>query len=272
MIPIRYVSPDNQRQLVQQMPERSQLRLNYTSNLQRQDAENRDPALIVADPDELRRFVKRVYQYAYICIAIACLTWSATILTKFDLEGTILIPKYVWLILTFTFLITITCIPELLYTSPCNLIMMLCIVLFVIIEGIYLVYEIDMKLFLLGVLGAFLMQVAFYGCSAFCPQENLADIYLMLLILMSFVIVMILIASLIAILTYVHSSLSQLLFLLFFLLFILLSISISSKYICGQFEITLHDTVFNSLTIFIQFSFLLFVSEHIFTCIRRKYL
>lgn len=272
MIPFFYIPANNQIQLVPPIPERelaqeqshSRQRMYYTNsaNLQEQTVE----------PEELRRFVRRVYLYACICIGIACLTWSATIWSKFDLERSTSIPKYAWLILTFIFLITITCIPELRYLSPWNLIIMLCIVLFIIIEGMCLLFEIEMKQFMAGVLATLLLLLAIYSCEALCSRENMADLYLMLLILMSFLVVIILMTCVIAILASTYSFLAQWIFLLFFVFFVLISISISAKYIHGRYEIlSLHDIFFNTLTVFIQFSFLLFLLEHIFTLIRRKY-
>lgn len=272
MIPFNYIPANNQIQLVQPNPElelaqeqsQSRHRMYYTNS--------ENPQGQTVEPDELRRFVKRVYLYACICIVIACLTWSATIVTKFDLERTTSIPKYAWLILTFILLVTLTCIPELRYLPPWNLIIMLCVVLLIIIEGMCLLFEIDMKQLMFGVLATLLLLLAIYSCEALCSQENMADLYLMLLILMSFLVVIILMTCVIAILASTHSFVTQSFFLLFFVFFVLISILIGAKYIHGQFEIlSLHDIIFNSLTVFIQFSFLLFLLEHIFTLIRRKY-
>lgn len=264
---------DQQNRIQQQQQQdqnRAQQRVLYTTNRNLaapENPENRDRIVVVVEPGAVQQFVKRVYLIAIIWICIACHAWAAIILTEFNFEKATKIPRFVWLMLAFFFIMTMVCLPELNYVlPPCGVIMTLFIVFFIILAGSYLVLGLTIKQFIVGILVTMLTLAALYSYGAMAPQQCIPSVNFLVLL---FIILTIVLSAQLIIMPFVKSPTLYLAFLLLFFLFILLSTIFNSQYIHGRFDIVpLNDALHCALSIFIQFSFLMFLIEHAYrlTC------
>lgn len=263
---------DQQNQIQQQRDDRrAQQRVLYTTNRSLaapENPENRDRIVVVVEPGAVHQFVKRVYLIAIIWILIACLAWAAIILTEFNFEKASRIPRFVWLMLAFFFIMTMVCIPELNYVlQPCSVVMTLCIVFFIIMAGFYLALGITILQFLQGVLITMLLLIALHTYGAMAPQQCVPSVIILVLLL---IILTIILSVQLIILPFVKSSTLYYAFLLLFFFFLLLSTVFNSQYIHGRFDIVpLNDALHCAMSIFIQFSFLMFLLEHTYRLIRK---
>lgn len=258
---------DQQNRIQQQQQQdgnRAQQRVLYTTNRNLaapENPENRDRILVVVEPGAVLQFVKRVYLIAIVWICIACHVWGAIILTDFDFEKTTRIPRFVWLMLAFFFIMTMVCLPELSYVlPPCGVIMTLCVVFFVIMAGFYLVLGLTIKQFIVGVLVTMLALAVLYTYGAMAPQQCVPSVKFLVIL---FIILTIILSAQLIIMPFVKSNTLYLAFLLLFFFFILLSTIFNAQYIHGRFDIVpLNDVLHCALSVFIQFSFLMFLIEH----------
>lgn len=261
---------EQQNQIQQQQDERrAQQRVLYTTNRSLaapENPENRDRIVVVVEPAAVQEFVKRVYLTALIMILIACLAWVLIIVTEFDFGKATRIPRFVWLMLAFFFLMTMICIPELNYIlQPCSVTMTLCIVFFTIMAGFYLVLGFTILQFLQGVLITTLMLIALHAYGARAPQQCVPSVIVFVLL---FIILTIILSIQLIMLPFVKSPTLYYAFLLLFFFFLVLSNVFSSQYIHGRFDIVpLNETLHCAMSIFIQFSFFMFLLEHTYKLI-----
>lgn len=228
------------------------------------DPEHLELDVVVVNPDELSSFIRFVYLHAIVLIVIACLTWSAVILTSFDIDEFAPLPLYAWALIMFTLLMMFIYIPQLRYFYSINVIITRCCFFFSIMAGIYLVEYIDFAGLIIGILLSGLLPLGLYSYVALCSQ-----VYLLKIPRTCIVTCLTILGITFIVLLFIENFILDVTYLVLCFVLNIVGALFQAQYLHGHFDIVPpFDTDAAFLVIYFQFATFLFSLEYIYLKVR----
>lgn len=224
------------------------------------DPENLELDVVVVNPDELNLFIQLVYLHAILLIVIACITWSAVVLTDFDFDMIAPVPIFVWVLIMFILLMMFMYIPQVRYIYSINLIITQCCFFFSVLAGIYLVDYIDFVGLIFGIAISTSLLLILYGHGAFHSKA-----YFLRLSRTYFVIFLTILGITFIVLLFIENFYLDVTYLILCISLNTVGALFQAQYLHGRFDIVpLFDTNAAFLAIYLQFATFLFSLEYLY--------
>ncbi|KAH8352117.1 hypothetical protein KR084_002018, partial [Drosophila pseudotakahashii] len=129
----------------------------------------------ISDPKVLKSFVRLVYIFALLFCLCSVVPWMIVSATGVIVGQSIPVPSFVWLILAFICLITLSCCGQVRFRYPCNIILAVFTVLLITLCGSYYMFLINIWILLVALLASGSFVVLLNICGAKCPLKMLPN-------------------------------------------------------------------------------------------------